>query len=169
MQSPFYFSPLRNAGSFTDRSGQAFAPVGQALAAEDRVDWVRQMNVVSKVAAQKVQDRRLIDARTLSSLQSMTGRVGLAVAIEGLRQDCVKGMQEAVTAINNGNEAQARKLGHKFHGIFAQYGIHAGMACATNLIANYQSDWLADCSQLQHVCHELLFEVSDILETLRAE
>jgi hypothetical protein len=127
------------------------------------------MNVVSKVAPNKVQARRLIDAKSLSSLQTMTGRVGLAVAIEGLRQDCVKGMQEAVTAINSGNESQARKLGHKFHGIFAQYGINAGMPCATNLIANYQSDWLADCSQLQHICEELLYEVSDILDNLRSE
>ncbi|NDA48499.1 MAG: hypothetical protein EBY21_14740 [Alphaproteobacteria bacterium] len=76
------------------------------------------MNVVSKVAAPKVQERRLIDARTLSSLQSMTGRVGLAVAIEGLRQDCVKGMQEAVTAINSGTSSYSKS--QKFLTICAQ-------------------------------------------------
>ncbi len=105
---------------------------------------------------------RMFNASILNTLEGQIGSQSMDEAFEFLLTDVRSGAETLAQCMNTGDEARARRAGHKLKGIIEQYGIRDPEQRASNLAGRYDLYWINECTALYAICQALIDEIRKI-------
>ena len=108
---------------------------------------------------------RMFNASVLSNLEGQIGPQSMDEAFEFLLKDVRSGAETLAHCLDTGNEARARRAGHKLKGIIEQYGIRDTEQRASNLADRYDLYWINECTSLYAFCQVLIDEIRKIQQS----
>jgi hypothetical protein len=96
--------------------------------------------------------QRLLSRTVLAELETQIGAEALTQALELLVTDLRSSAEILARCLDSGDEARARRMGHKLKGILEQYGIRDPGMAASNLASRYDLYWVTECTALFSLC-----------------
>jgi hypothetical protein len=105
---------------------------------------------------------RMFNASVLSNLEEQIGPQSMDEAFAYLLADVRSGAETLANCLDTGDEARARRAGHKLKGIIEQYGIRDPEDRASNLSGRYDLYWINECTALYALCQALVDEIRKI-------
>lgn len=106
--------------------------------------------------------QRLISQNLLAELEEQIGSEAFGQALDLLVADLQSALEILAQCIDSGNEARARRTGHKIKGILDQYGIRDSDKAAGNLASRYDLYWVSDCTALLTLCQSAIEEIGEL-------
>jgi hypothetical protein len=106
--------------------------------------------------------QRLVSLSALTHLEEQLGVEAMAQALDLLLTDLRSAAETLAHCLDSGDEARARRMGHKLKGILEQYGIHDHDRAADNLATRYDLYWVTECTALFSLCQQAIDETRKI-------
>lgn len=111
---------------------------------------------------------RMFNVSVLSNLEAQIGPQSMDEAFDHLLADVRSGAETLANCLDTGDEARARRTGHKLKGIIEQYGVRDPEQRANNLSSRYDLYWINECTALFALCQALIDEIRKIQQARSA-
>ena len=107
---------------------------------------------------------RVFNAAVLADLEEQIGRASMTHAFDLLLADLKLCEELLASCLESGDEARARRTGHKLKGIMDQYGIRDPEGFATKLSTRFDLYWVTECTALSELCQAAIDETRKLRE-----
>ena len=108
---------------------------------------------------------RVFNAAVLADLEEQIGSASMTHALDLLLADLRLCAELLASCLDSGDEARARRTGHKLKGIMDQYGIRDPDGRATKLSSRYDLYWVTECTSLFALCQTAIDETRKLQKT----
>lgn len=105
---------------------------------------------------------RHVSVTKLAALEEQIGTEAMTQALELLIVDLRSAAEALANCLDSGDEARARRTGHKLKGVLEQYGIRDPAQAAVNLATRYDLYWITECTALFSLCQSAIDETRKI-------